>query len=111
MNDKNNIWWVYSTFPNEAEAFSVAQTLLEEKKVACTNMIAGVKSQYMWEGKLCCENECILLCKTQKSLVTAVIDRVKDLHSYDVPCIMALPLQAGHAPFMQWVMSETTVSD
>lgn len=107
MSDKHNIWWVYSTFPTQAEAFSVCGKLLEERLIACANLLPGMTSIYRWEGQLRQEAEIAVLMKTTGARVPAVTARVKDLHSYELPCIMACPLQKGFAPFMQWVADET----
>lgn len=111
MAHKYNIWWVYSTFPTKQEAVFVAEQLLMERYAACVNILPQMTSLFRWEDTIKHEQEYLLLAKTQKSLVSGAVDRVKDLHSYDLPCIMALPLPEGHLPFMQWVESEVKLSD
>lgn len=107
MTEKHKIWWVYSTFATQAEALSVATKLLEEKRIACANVMPGLTSVYRWEGKVQTQAECGLVMKTSAPAVPALIERLKHLHSYELPCIMATPLEAGYEPFMQWVVAET----
>ncbi|NQT72606.1 MAG: divalent-cation tolerance protein CutA [Chloroflexi bacterium] len=80
----------------------LARTLVEEKLVACIN-VADVKSFFRWEGKLEEEEEALLIMKTKADKVKEVIDRVKVLHSYDVPEVIALPIIDGNNDYMDWV--------
>jgi len=80
----------------------LARTLVEEKLVACIN-VASVKSFFRWEGKLEEEEEALLIMKTKADKVKEVIDRVKVLHSYDVPEVIALPIIDGNNDYMDWV--------
>jgi periplasmic divalent cation tolerance protein len=105
--EKIKIWSVYSTFSTEEEAFSVSRQLLEEGLIACANLIPQAVSVYRWQGKVQKQPETLLLAKTTQARLEAVIARVKDLHSYELPCIMACPLDEGFHPFMQWVAEET----
>lgn len=100
------IMLVYSTFASEAEAVSVAQTLLLERLIACANMLP-VRSLYRWEGQIQNEPEIVMMAKTTRDKQSAVIARIKSLHSYDVPCIVCYPASDGYAPFLGWVKEET----
>lgn len=80
----------------------LARTLVEEKLVACIN-VADVKSFFRWEGKLKEEEESLLIMKTKADKVKEVIERVKVLHSYDVPEVIALPIIDGNNDYMDWV--------
>jgi len=108
MTEKHNIWWVYSTFPNKEEALSVCGKLLEERLIACANLLPEMTAVYRWQGQVQQGTETAVLMKTTQLQTASVIARVKNLHSYELPCIMALPLPEGFAPFMQWVAEETT---
>lgn len=85
-----------------AEAPKVAGSLVEEKLVACVN-IASVDSVFWWEGKIEQENEALLIMKTTTEKVDAVIGRVRQLHSYEVPEVIALPIIAGNDDYLDWV--------
>ena len=78
-----------------------------EGLAACANIIPGMTSIYHWEGKLARESEVVLILKTRAELFSAIEARVKELHSYDNPCIIALPIAAGAAPFLAWLAAET----
>ena len=103
----NEIWWVYSTFRNREEAFSVATKLLEQKLIACANLLENVTSLYHWEGTLHQETECVMLTKTSAAARDLAIQAITDLHSYELPCVVALPLSAGSPPFFRWVKTQT----
>lgn len=103
----NNIWLLYSTFPSRDEAVSLSRLLLEERLIACANIVGGVTSVYRWQGELQEENEVLLIAKTTAAQVDAAIARISSAHSYEVPCITAWPLAKGHAPFRDWIGQET----
>ncbi|HUR68916.1 MAG TPA: divalent-cation tolerance protein CutA [Candidatus Thermoplasmatota archaeon] len=97
---------VYVTCPDLAQARSLAQALVTEELVACANMVQG-SSVYRWEGALVGEPEVIVFLKTRRALVERVVAAVKVLHPAEVPCIVALDVVAGHAPFLEWVRANT----
>jgi periplasmic divalent cation tolerance protein len=90
--------------PNESE--KIARTLIEERLAACVN-ISKAKSYFRWEGRLCDEKEDMLIIKTVKKRANEVISRIKELHSYDVPEIIALPIVEGYDRYLKWVGAET----
>jgi periplasmic divalent cation tolerance protein len=98
---------VYMTAPTAAEAETIARALVEEKLAACVNIIPGLRSIYRWEGKLVEENEVALIAKSRAELFEALSVRVKALHSYSCPCIVATPLSAGYPPYLDWLAGET----
>lgn len=99
--------FVYVTAPSQAEAKSIGRTLVEERLAACANVVDGMVSLYWWEGKIDEGNEAILIAKTRTDLVDDVIARVRSLHSYTCPCVVALPLTAGNPGFLEWIARET----
>lgn len=103
-----DIWIVYSMFPTRDEAVYVARELLSARLIACANVLGGVESLYHWQGEMQHEQETLLLTKTQASHVPALIERIRALHSYELPCIVSLPVSAGLPAFLQWVETETT---
>ena len=86
---------VFITTADDEEARLISQALLEQKKVACANIIAGVGSQFWWQGKIDAENESLLIAKTTASLLDEVVTLVREIHSYDNPEIIALPIVGG----------------
>ena len=95
------------TAPDADVAGRIASTLVDERLVACVNILPGLRSLYRWEGKLCDEGEVLCLMKTRLDLFPALRDRIAALHPYQVPEIIAVPLAAGHAPYLAWLAKET----
>ena len=100
--------FVYVTVPTETLAQKIAGAVVTERLAACANIIPGMKSLYRWQGKIEQRDEVVLVLKTQDKLFQAVEARVKTLHSDETPCIVALPLTAGNADFIQWIQTETS---
>lgn len=100
---------VYITAPNENEAEAIATMLIEKKIVACVTIIPQTKSIYFWENYIHKTNEVILLAKTTESCFNKVKETVCNIHSYDTPCIIALPIMLGESTFLTWI--EDTVKE
>jgi periplasmic divalent cation tolerance protein len=98
---------VLVTVPNSEVAGTIARTLVEEKLVACVNVVPAVRSIYAWKGKICDESELLCLLKTRRTLFPAVRERVAALHPYQIPEIVALPVAEGNAPYLAWLARET----
>jgi periplasmic divalent cation tolerance protein len=96
---------VLSTVP-ESESAGIATTLVSERLVACVNA-TPVRSWYWWKGEICRDREELLVMKTRESLVPSVLERVKEIHPYEVPEILALPVWGGFPGYLRWVMEET----
>lgn len=96
---------VFSTFPNEDKAADVARTLVSEGHAACVNLVPPVRSIYRWQDELCDERETLAIIKTTRERFDALRDRLVALHPYEVPEVIALPVEAGHAPYLAWVAS------
>ena len=96
---------VFSTFPSEDKAADIARTLVSEGLVACANLVPPVRSIYRWQGELCDERETLAIMKTTRERFDALRDRLVALHPYEVPEVIALPVEAGHAPYLDWVAS------
>ena len=97
---------VYITAKDEEEASSIGQALVSEKLAACVNL-HPIKSIFQWKGKINQEDEVALLAKTRAELANKVISRVKELHSYEVPCVIVLPLEKGNPDFLEWISQST----
>jgi len=102
---------LYMTASNAEEAAGIGRALVEERLVACANVIPGVRSIYRWEGAVRDEGEAVLMAKTEESRAAAATARIKALHSYDLPCVVVLPLTGGNTDFLQWIESETGVGE
>jgi periplasmic divalent cation tolerance protein len=98
---------VFITAPNEKEAASISRTIVEERLVACVNIIPSVRSIYRWQGRVEDEQEVLMVVKTKKSLFERLQERVKELHSYEVPEIIGLPLVEGSKEYLDWLGQET----
>ena len=94
---------VLTTAPDLAVAESLATHVVEERLGACVNVLPGVTSIYRWEDGLQRDTELLLLIKTTAGSVRALRDRIVDLHPYDVPEVLALPIAEGHGPYVDWI--------
>jgi periplasmic divalent cation tolerance protein len=99
---------IYSTAPPQ-DAAKMARALVEQHLVACVNIV-HVNSYYTWKGEFCADNEHLLIAKTRVEKADEVIRAIKGMHPYEVPEIIALPVIAGHAPYLAWVHKETNGS-
>lgn len=98
-----NVLVVYVTFPGREAAGSVAERLVEERLAACCNLLPGVESVYRWEGRVETAQECLMLAKTTAERFPALRDRVMELHPYDLPEVIAVPVTVGLEPYLGWV--------
>jgi periplasmic divalent cation tolerance protein len=98
---------LYVTAGNAEEAALIGRTLVDERLVACANVIGAVRSFYRWEGEVQDDQEAVLIAKTGAQRVEEATRRIKALHSYDVPCVVAVPMVGGNADFLSWIASET----
>ena len=93
----------YMTFPTKVEAKNVVLALLEEELIACANIIDGVESYFPWEDEIQKANEVVVIFKTRVKNEEKIIRLVKNLHSYDVPCIIFTSIDHGNPDFLKWV--------
>jgi len=98
---------ILSTAESLEAAKKIALALVTDKLVACVNLLPGVVSIYEWEGKIEEAQEIAMIMKTRKSLVVAVTEAVKSLHSYSVPEVIALDLVGGNNAYLEWVVGNT----
>lgn len=94
---------VLVTAADKMEAERISRTLLEEHLIACANIVNPVASLFYWKGKIDCADECLVVMKSRHDLFAALEQRVKALHSYEVPEILALPIVAGSADYLAWL--------
>lgn len=99
--------FIYVTAPSAADARKLADAVVTDRLAACANIIPGMRSIYHWQGKIEEADETVVIFKTRATLFQAVEARVKELHKYSAPCIIALPVEAGSKPYLDWIMAET----
>jgi periplasmic divalent cation tolerance protein len=100
-------FFVYITARDADEARRIGRALVEARLAACVNRFDGMQSIYRWKGELHEDHEAVLIAKTTDARLPALIDKVKALHSYENPCIVAWPLAAGYPDFLKYIESET----
>lgn len=98
---------VYCTCPDEKSASALAAALVERRLAACVSQIPAVRSTYRWEGKLCHDQEVMLLIKTTADNFAALEAQVVKLHPYEVPELIAMPIKRGHQPYLDWLVAST----
>jgi len=99
---------IYSTIDDLKDARRIASTLVEEQLVACVNIIPSVESIYRWKGKVENAEEVILIVKTADENVKKTIQRIKQLHSYELPDIIVIPIIGGLKEYLDYITNETT---
>src|SRR5512147_1516731 len=98
---------VLITASSEDEAGKIGSALVDERLAACVNIVPGVRSLFFWEGKTQDERELLLICKSRQPLLERIIARVKSLHSYTVPEVIALPVAGGSEDYLRWLRDST----
>ena len=98
---------VLCTFPETESVKSVAETLVNEKLAACVNVIPGVQSIFRWQDKIDNANENILIIKTKDSLYDELEVRIKELHPYELPEIISVPIDKGLNKYLDWISEST----
>lgn len=91
------------TCPDEATATTIARQLVEERLATCVNRVAGVRSVYFWDGRLQDEAEVLLIMKTTAARLSELEARLKVLHPYELPELIALPASGGNERYLEWV--------
>jgi periplasmic divalent cation tolerance protein len=105
---ENDYVLVLITVPNAEVGEVVARRLLDQKLAACVNFVPGIRSLYLWQGQVNDDAEVLLLVKTRASLFQEkFIPAVQDVHPYDVPEILALPVAMGNAAYLNWIAEST----
>ena len=94
---------VLTTAGSDEEANSIAGELVRRRLAACVNVLSGVRSVYRWKGEIQRDEERLLIIKSSRRLFPRVREAIRELHSYDVPEILALPLEAGDPAYLGWL--------
>lgn len=98
---------VFITSSDENEAARIAKTLVESRLAGCVNIVKNIRSIYSWQGKVEDEQEVLMVLKTQRNLFDPLVKKVKELHSYTVPEIIALPIIEGSEDYLKWLREVT----
>jgi periplasmic divalent cation tolerance protein len=98
---------VYTTIDNVQDARKIANTLVEEQLVVCVNIIPKIESIYRWKGKVETDNEVVLIAKTTDKNVKKTIQKIKELHTYELPDIIVLPIIGGLKDYLNYIQDET----
>jgi periplasmic divalent cation tolerance protein len=98
---------VLCTCPDPATAERIAETVVNERLAACVNIVPGLTSVYRWEGQVQRNTELLLLIKTRQAVYSLLESRIRELHPYQIPEIVALPIQAGSSAYLSWIADHT----
>ena len=98
---------VFITASSEDEAAKIAREVVEARLAGCVNIMRNIRSIYCWDGKIEDEAEVLMIAKTQEHLFDALVKKVKELHSYTVPEIIAIPVAEGSADYLKWLKDVT----
>ena len=102
---------VYVTTGTFEEAQTIARSVVVDRLAACANILGSISSIYLWQGNICEDPETVLLLKTHPELITPLTERIKELHSYDCPCIAVLGIVDGNDEYLQWIKRQTRAGD
>jgi len=94
---------VFVTAGNEEEAATIARSVVEQRLAACASIVPLIRSVYRWQGQIHDEQECLVIIKTATSQYEALQERVRELHSYEVPEIISFPVARGLPQYLDWV--------
>ena len=97
---------IFITTATTEEAQRISKALLEQRKVACVNIVPRVSSFFWWQDKIDSAQESLLIVKTKASQLNELVRLVKELHSYDVPEIIAMPIVGGNQDYLEWIGNE-----
>lgn len=103
MTESASAYLAYVTVPGMDEALALARALVGARLAAGVNIVPGARSVYRWKGEIREAGECLLLAQVSADALAAFTRAVRGMHGYEVPCVAALPVVGGHAPFLQWI--------
>ncbi|MFC5527303.1 divalent-cation tolerance protein CutA [Rhodanobacter ginsengisoli] len=98
----------YCSCPDAVSAQRIAEALVRERLAACVNHLPGITSTYRWDGAVTTDSEALLLIKTTVARFEALTARLLELHPYDLPELIAVPVERGHAAYLEWVRANAT---
>ena len=101
---------ILTTLPAGGDAGAFARAIVESRLAACVNLLPVMESVYRWDGRVQCDSERQVILKTSQDRVAALWDRVRELHPYDVPEFIVLPIVGGHDAYLRWIGESTRIS-
>ena len=107
----DRVVFVYTTWATTVEAENAGRTLVERRLAACVNILPGMISHYRWQGQVERGEEAVMFIKTRASLADAVEAAVKELHSYETPAILVIPIESVEKNYLGWLLTETRPED
>lgn len=96
------------TTSSSEEGLNIARGLVDSRLAACVNIIAGLRSVYRWKGKIWDEGEFLLVIKTRMALFQQLENKIREMHSYEVPEIISIPITRGSEPYLNWLRESTS---
>ncbi|HET7753225.1 MAG TPA: divalent-cation tolerance protein CutA [Anaeromyxobacteraceae bacterium] len=99
-----DVFVVLVTAPDAEKAAELGRTLVEQKLVACANVVPAVRSIYRWEGRIEDSTEALVVLKTPRFKLKELVDRITEIHPYEVPEVLAVPVEAGNVRYLDWVI-------
>jgi len=109
-NSNASLVLAFSTAGSTEEARRIATALVDEQLAACVNIVDNIHSIYRWQGATKSTAESLMLIKTRANLLPTIELRLRDLHSYDVPELVAVPIEQGAQPYLDWLLASTSGS-
>jgi len=109
MTEKPQI--VLNTCPDTETARRIADALVEQGLAACVNIVPGIQSVYRWQGKIECDNELLLIIKSQSSCYAELEQTIQTLHPYELPEIVTVPIESGLPAYLDWIQTTTSRCD
>jgi len=109
MKEKYTV--VYVTTPDEKTAKTIANKILEKKLAACVNIIPNINSIYRWKGKIEEDQEALMIIKTRRELFETLTKTIKEMHPYEVPEVIGIPIIEGYKAYLEWIKDETGESE
>jgi len=107
MAEETDARLIYVTTAGPEEARAIGRAVVEARLAACANILDPMASLYWWEGAVQEGRETVLILKTRAELADAVTAKIRELHSYSCPCVVALPVAGGNPAFLEWIAAET----
>jgi periplasmic divalent cation tolerance protein len=98
--------FTYITTKDKEQALTIGKTLVDERLAACVNILDSMTSIYRWKEEICTDSEAVLIAKTTSEKIELLTMRVKQLHSYDCPCIVSIPITDGNKEYLDWLAQQ-----
>ena len=95
--------FIYITCKDTSQAQTIGKALVENRLAACANILPGMQSIYSWKGEIVEDEEVVLIAKSTADRVDALTEKVKELHSYEVPCVVAMEIKEGNPEYLRWI--------